>query len=334
MIPSDLQARLGTDLGGVFYLHGEDEYQKEQAARALTEAHLDAGTADFNYDLLRGSEVNVETLLSTAGTPPMMGEWRVVLLKETQALASSAKTRNALLDVVRKPPPGLALILLCTVPERSGARFYKDLEKVARSAEFAVPSLEDLPGWLMKTSEERFGKSMEVAAATAVAQAIGPNSGALLLELEKFAALAHDAATISLEIVSEAGTHIARQNRWEWLDLVGHRRIGEAVYGLDPLLASGENGVGLVIALASQLLRIGVAAAGGERALGEILPANQRWLARRYVAQARRWSPEDVTAALEGLLRVDRLLKSSPQSDQHFLESWLLGLEASGRAAA
>jgi hypothetical protein len=41
----------------------------------------------------------------------------------------------------------------------------------------------------------------------------------------------------------------------------------------------------------------------------------------------------EIEAALQGLLRVDRLLKASPLSDEHLLEEWLLGLMAR-RAAA
>jgi len=37
--------------------------------------------------------------------------------------------------------------------------------------------------------------------------------------------------------------------------------------------------------------------------------------------------------AIEELLRADRLLKASPQSDQHFVEEWLLGLVSRAVAA-
>jgi DNA polymerase III delta subunit len=98
--------------GGVFYLFGDDAFRKEEEARALVDWHLDPGTRDFNYDPLRGSEVSVENLASILATPPMMAEWRVVLLREVEALASSPPAREARLDVVKSPPPGRALILV------------------------------------------------------------------------------------------------------------------------------------------------------------------------------------------------------------------------------
>lgn len=334
MIPADLQAGLGESLGGVFYLHGEDQYGKEAAARSLANAHLDPATADFNYDLIRGSEVDVEALAAAIGTPPMMAEWRVVLFRETEAIASSARARSMLLSAAESPPPGLALILLCTVPERSTARFYKDLEKSARSMEFQTPSGNDLPAWLMAWSRSTFNREMSEPAARALAQAMGGNLAALAGEMEKLSTLTEEGHEITLDVVASVGTRILRQDRWEWFDLVGQRRFGEALEGVGVLLSHGETGVGLVIGLGTHLLRIGVVLAGGSGALESILPPRQRWLAKRYRAQARLWTMAALQNALGGLAKVDRLLKSSPMSDAHFLESWILEQAAVAEAAA
>src|SRR5687768_11518176 len=94
--------------GGVFFVHGEDEFRKDEAVRALMDAHLDAGTRDFNLDVLRASEVDGERLASVLATPPMMAEWRVVVVREVESLASSPRTRELLTALAAAPPPGLA----------------------------------------------------------------------------------------------------------------------------------------------------------------------------------------------------------------------------------
>jgi DNA polymerase III subunit delta len=324
----------GSRLGGVFYLHGDDEFQKEEAARALVEAHLDPATRDFNLDRLRGSEVDAEALASVLGTPPMMAEWRVVVLRETQALASSKRMRDILMETVETPPPGLALILLCTEPAGSKARFYKDLAAKARSTNFRPISSNDLPGWLMDRARTEHDRTLEEDAARALAAAVGAELSILAQELAKLDTLAPEGETITLDRVKEAGTHVPRQDRWGWFDLVGERRFEEALEGLSILLSHGESGVGLTIGLGTHLLRVGVAASGGKRALEAALPRHQRWLAGKAAQQARRWTPREVEDALEGLLQVDRSLKSSPMSDRHFLESWLLTQAVAREAAA
>ncbi|TVR55368.1 MAG: DNA polymerase III subunit delta [Gemmatimonadales bacterium] len=333
VIPPSLQAGLGRELGGAFYLHGSDAFRREEAARALVEAHLDPGTRDFNLDTIRGSEIDAETLASILGTPPMMAEWRVVVLHETEALAGSPRTREFVLNAVRTPLPGLALILLCTVPDRSSARFYRDLEKLARSMAFQDIGSDDVPGWLIHRARTHLGRELEEDAARALGQAVGPNLAYLARELEKLDALAEQGEPITTAHVDATGTRIPRQDRWQWFDRVAEKRYQEALDGLEILLQHGESGVGLTLGLATHLLRLGVVVDGGTGALEALLPPHQKWLSRRYGSQARRWSGGEVEAAVQDLLELDRLLKSSTFSDQHLLESWILKRMAGAVAA-
>jgi DNA polymerase III subunit delta len=317
----------------VFYLHGDDEFRKDEAVRALVEAHLDPATRDFNLDLLRGSEVSHEQLASVLGTPPMMAEWRVVVLRETEALASSPRARDQLLSVATSPPPGLALILACTVPSGSSARFYRDLSRVAQAREFRPVSASDLPAWLMDRALSAHAVELEEPAARALAHGVGGDLGLLDSELRKLAGMVDRGGKVRLAEVEAAGTMIPRQDRWGWFDLVAERKTAEALAGLRVLLDHGETGVGLVIGLGTHFLRLGVAGSGGPGALERVLPPRQGWLARKYTAQARRWDPREIGAAIEGLLRVDRLLKSSGFEDRHLLEAWLVERDVKRQAA-
>lgn len=332
-LPAELRTLVGARLGGVFYLHGDDAFRKEEAVRALASVHLDPATRDFNHDLLRGNEVSQEALASILGTPPMMAEWRVVVIRDTEALAGSPRARDRLLEVVANPPPGLALILSCTVPAGSTARFYRDLAKGARSLEFRPVEAGDLPGWLMDRALAAHGVTLDEGAARALAAGVGSDLGLLENELGKLSGMVDRGGLVTLAHVEAAGTRIPRQDRWGWFDLVAERKTEEALRGLRILLDHGESGVGLVIGLATHFLRLGVILGGGPGALERILPPRQGWLARKYASQARRWTPEEVRTAVEGLLEVDRLLKASGFSDLHLVESWILSCTPSRKAA-
>ena len=333
MNPLSEYAGLDKARGGVFYLHGADDFRREEVVRALVDAHLDPATRDFNFDPLRGSEVDAETLASVLGTPPMMADWRVVVVREVEGLAGSARARDILLASVARPAPGLALVLSCTVPEGSKAKFYKDLEKSARSVEFRPITAEDVPGWLMERARERYEVEMDVDAAQAVGTAMGVDLGILAQELEKLVRYVGDRKRIALADAEAAGTRLPRQDRWRWFDLVGEARLDDALDALGTLLGQGETGVGLVAGLTTQFLRMGIVGEQGPGALEVILPPKQSFLARRLVAQARHWRPAEIDAALAGLLRADRLLKASPLPQEHFLEEWLLTLLARKAAA-
>jgi DNA polymerase III subunit delta len=319
--------------GGIFFLFGEEDYLKEEAAAAIIAAHLDPATRDFNYDQLRGTDLEPETLASIAGTPPMMAEYRVVVVREAQALAANARMRAAVESLLDRRVPDLALVLIATLPEKTKAQFYERLKRDTVAVEFPPLSGSDLPGWLADRARQH-GIEMDTPAARALA-ATGSDLGVLVQELAKLESYVGERKRITKDDVAAIVGAVPRQNRWDWFDLVADARFGDARAGLPILLESGESGVGLVIGLGTQFLRLGIAAAGGDRALGAALPPHQRWLAGRIAKQARRWKTSTVEDALDDLLRADRLLKSSSLTERQVLEELLLRIEqrATTRAA-
>lgn len=312
-------------LGGAFYLHGPDRFTKERAALALAERHLDPGTRDFNFDQLRGKDTDVETLASMIATPPMMAEWRVVMVREAEALAGSPKARKVLIDAAKAPPPGLALIIVATVPKGSSARFYKDLAKFCGSTEFTGVSDNDLPGWIMSWAREHYDADFKSDAARALAAGVGGNLGILDREIAKLSGMV-ETGPVTARDVERAGMRLPKQDRWRWFDMVGERRFHEARRALPTLFEQGDSGVSLVIGLTAHLLRLGVLVSGGRAALEQVLPRHQQWLAKSLGRQAKGWDAEELGRALEELCAVDQLLKASPLPDHHFLATWLLSL--------
>jgi DNA polymerase-3 subunit delta len=256
-----------------------------------------------------------------------------VVVREVEALASSPKTRELQTARAAAPPPGLAAILVASIPKGSSAKFWKDLQSQARSLELAPLSLDDVPGWLLERAAET-GVTLEEDAAVALAGAVGADLGVLARELEKLSSVVAPGAPVTRAVVERAGIRLPTQDKWQWLDLVGGRKFAQALEAFPVLLAQGEAPIGLAIALGSHLLRIGVAVAGGPAALETSLPPNQRWLARRLAPQARGWSVDELALAVERLARADRLMKASGVGAEAVLEEWLLGLMVAGRAAA
>ena len=314
-------------LGGVFFLHGADAFRREEAVRVLVDAHVDEGLRDFNLDPLRGPDVDVDALASILATPPMMAEWRVVVIRDADPLAGSARARTLLLETASAPPPGLALIVSGDT-SGSSAKLWKELRKRARAVSFASVGLDDVPAWLMERAREAHGMELTEDAARALAQAVGVNLGVLAQELTKLKGFVQGDRPVTREDVGAVGTVLPAQDRWAWFDMVAARRFDEAASALPVLLGqTGESGVGLTLGLGTHLLRLGVVVDLGPKALEEQLHPRQAWLARKYTGVAKLWTTDEVHEALRGLLRVDRLLKSSPLPEDLVLEEWLLSLE-------
>jgi DNA polymerase-3 subunit delta len=317
--------------GSVFFFHGEEEFLREQAISRVVAAYLDEATRDFNLDQLRGPEVQADGMASLLATPPMMAEWRVVVLREAQGLAQ--KGREAVEAAARKPPPGLVLVVAAAIPQGSKAKFYDELKRVAVSVEFPALDAGDAPGWVMDHAGKAHGVEMDPEAARALVGAIGTDLGTLASEVRKLAGYVQDRKRITLDDVRAVGGALPRQDRWEWLDMVAEKRFREALDTLPVLLEQGDSGVSLVIGLGSQLLRVGLVCAGGPGALERELKPFQRWMARKLVPVAKRWTLAEVDAALAELLRTDRLLKTASLTDRQALEELLLRLWAMGEGS-
>lgn len=319
--------------GGVFFLQGDDAFGREEALRGLIDVHVDPAVRDFNLDQLRGSDVDVDALASILATPPMMAEWRVVVIRDAEPLAGSSRARTLILETARTPPPGLALVLSADT-SGSRARFWTDLAKAARTIPFRGVGLEELPDWLVERARESHGLTVEHDAARALVQAVGTDLGVLHQELVKLREYVEGDRPATRADVAAVGTVLPAQDRWEWIDLVAARRFTDAALRLPILLAQpGESGVGLAIALGTLLLRMGVIVDEGPKALEKLVPPRQQWTIRKLVPLARRWTAGEIDSALVGLLRVDQRLKSSPLPDDLVIEEWLLGLEARRREA-
>ncbi len=313
--------------GGTFFLFGDEELLKERLAAQIVEAHLDPSTRDFNLDQLRGGSLDAETLGSVLATPPMLAEWRVVVVREAQQIAGAPRTRALIEQLLEHPVPGLALILLTDIPQGSSAQFYNRLKRDAVAVELASLSESDLPGWLMEEAQAR-GFELDVAAARGLAAAVGSDLGTLARELDKLRDYLAGRAAASVSDVEAVVGVVPRQDRWAWFDLVGEARFADARRTAPILLDAGESGVGLVIGVTTQLLRIAFVLHGSEKALEAVLNPRQRFLAGRAARQARRWSPETVDAALDDLLRADHLLKSAGLGDERVIDELLLRMEA------
>ncbi len=312
-------------LGGTYYLFGDQELLKERLAEQIVAAHLGKEIRDFDVDELRGGDVDAERLASAMATPPLLAQWRVVVVRDAQALMGSARAREVLERQLDRPGRGLALLLLTTVPEGSKAQIYKRLEKSATAIELSSLPENDLPGWLAEEAEAR-GYELELPAARALAAAVGGDLGILARELDKLRDYIGDRTTATAVDVEAVVGLLPRQDRWKWFDLVGEQRFAEARRAASILLEGRETAVGLVLGLGTHFLRLAVAKHGGRAALA----AEVRWprAADALWRQAGKWTPAALEQALDDLLRADRLAKSAPLGDVRIVDELLLRLEA------
>lgn len=322
----------------VYLFHGDDDFLKEDALRQLLEAAVDPATRDFNLEVRRAAELNAETLGSLLGTPPMMAERRVLVLRDPGALKKDA--RAALDRYLAKPAADGVVILVAP----AGGKVDKALLDRTHALDFGHLTGDRLPRWIAHHAGT-LGASITDEAVSLLQDATGNDLAMLALELEKLAAF-----TSGGDITEQAVAAVVGVRREEttsaFFDAVAARDAAAALALLPGLLRQPKvNGVQLVIGLSTQMLGIGYARTLRDRGVPtNQIPSQLIALMKETGAYPMRawgeavscwtkaaagsaWTVREVDRALELLLAADRALKDTRlSSDEQLLASMVLSI--------
>ena len=327
--------------GGVFapayYLYGDDDYLKEEALQQLIDAAVDSGVRDFNLEVRRGPDLDAGTLGSLLGTPPMMAERRAVVVRDAGALRKDA--RHALDRYLASPSADTVVLL--TTP--AGGKVDKGLVDRAAPLPFDPLTGDRIPRWIVYHAQQAHGVEITEDAVSLLQSAVGSDLPMLAIELDKCASYAGggriDEDAVSAVVGVRRGETIGAL-----LDAVSAKDAGEALRLLPGILEQPKvNAVTLVLALSAQVFGLGwgqaVLARGGNPGTiardgfnllkegGSFTGRPWGEMTKSWSTYARRWTAEEIDAALAALLAADRGLKDTRvSSDEQWMASLVLSI--------
>lgn len=329
----------------VYLFHGSDDFRKEQAVRDLVDASVDAATRDFNLETRRSSELDAETLGSLLGTPPMMAERRVVVLRDANLLKKDA--RRALDSYLERPAADAIAVLVIA----SGTKPDRSLLDASASLSLEPLTGEHITKWIAHYAATELGGSITPDAADLLHSAVGTDLAQLAAELDKLLSY-----TGGGEITEQAVGDIVGIRRGETLgDLLDAIAMRDAPLALSlvkhVMNQPKVSGVGIVMALTVQTLAIAWAQAARAEGLsasrldGELFTLlkesgafpHRPWgeAVRCWSRAVPRWRAAELDRALASLLAADIALKeTSVSSDEQIVTSLILALCAAGTHSA
>ena len=320
----------------VYYVHGDDDFLKEEGVRQLIAAVVDPATRDFNLEVRRGGETDPGTLASVLDTPPMMAERRMVVLRDVGALKKDAR---AALDRYLSRPAAETVLVLVT----SGAdgKTDKKLESAAGIAVGFDPLTDDrLPKWIEHQVSE-LGATIEDRAVTLLHEAVGNDLPALTAELDKLVSYAGGKPIDEHAVTAIVGIRNG-ETIGDLLDAVLDRDAGRALALLPEVLEQPKtSAVTVTMALATQFIAVAWARALRDRGtpMGQmynelfgLLKENSRAYTARSWGDAvkswtrgvERWSAWQLDQAMTLLLTTDAALKESRLSSEEQAVSTLI----------
>lgn len=334
-------------LAPVYYFHGDDDYLKDEEVRRVLDTVVDVATRDFNLEVLRGGDVDAETLGTALNTLPMMAERRAVVVRDVQALKKDA--RASLDRYLKRPASDLVLLLVSP----ASAKVDKSLLALSTSIEFKPLTGDRVPRWIAYYVDHDLRTTITEGAIALLQDAVGSDLTRLKLELDKLASFT-DAGPINEAAVTAVVGVRAGETIGDFLDAVARRDAAQALAML-PIVMQQPKGdaVPLISALTAQTLGVGWAQAARDRGTSDgKLSADlfnflketgvypwRAWgeFVGACVRASALWSPRAIDDALDALLTADASIKGSRvSSDDQLMSTLVLALcgAASTRRAA
>ena len=308
------------------YLLIGENFQREEALSLLLSRVVDPATKTFNYDVFYGDDVELERMIQTALSFPMMTNRRVVVLKGCQALKTPAWKK---LDRVLSDPPETT----CMVFTGDDAKLQKKLSKAAKRHMGVVvfkPIYENrIEPWIRERVRKK-GRDISPKAAAVLHLHVGTSLQDLANEIEKLFLFVGDRPRIEEQDVVEVAGHSRIHGIFDLTDAVGAQKTGEALGILRNLLDEGEEPGRMLWMLVRHLTALskiagwkktGVDRKEWSRRLG-ISP----YFLSKYVAQAAHFDEETLQDGMERLLDTENRLKSGYGNKRLLLEMLVVGL--------
>ena len=230
--------------------------------------------------------------------------------------------------------PGNGLVLLDASQSGAKSPSHKRLADAVAAAGGAVrrfdsPRRGALAGWIEAEARAR-GLQLAAGAAKALAERIGGfvdlndverrhQTRIASMELDKLA-LYRGSAPITSDDVRALVAEAVPASVWAFTDAIGERRAQAALDLLDRLLEDTPEPVLLAVLhrRVRELLELGDRLAAGERlpVAARAMGIGSDYRAGTLAAQANAWTTSELTAALDGLVELDAMVKGAPGAGQ------------------
>ncbi len=338
------------DILPAYYLHGDEDFLKDEAVRELLTRALEPSTRDFNLDRRRTADLTAEDFETLALTPPMLATRRAVVLTEVEALQQRRPRAQALRAAILEYLAGTSGDTLLLLVQSSGEDRDADLARAAAAVRVDALEPERVIKWIVHRATQ-VDLAIEEDAARHLQEVVGDDLAQLASELAKLKTAVEGRPARVADVADLVGVRHG-ETAHDFTDAVTARRFTDAAAMLTYLLeAPGTSGVRLVTQLGTALIwvayaralldggtSLGAVAARIVETLGTLRPMGLRSRkdeAARWARDAGRWSAAELDAALDALLRADRRLKStSLGGEADLVRDVVLGMAARGEKAA
>jgi len=195
------------NISPVYLLHGEESFYIDRLTNYIETHLLPEAEKSFNQQVIYGKDLTLDTVVDYARQFPMMGQYRVLIVKEAQELRMKDEKgdENLKFESFLNDPPSTTVLILAHKNKKADgrakwAKIIKEKHVILESnpiRDFAVRA------WIEKYIKSK-NLIIKVNAAELVAEYLGTNLSKVANELDKL--------IVNLEGITEIGLEEVEKN--------------------------------------------------------------------------------------------------------------------------
>ena len=215
------------NIAPVYCLMGEEPYYIDRLEAFITEKVMPKANKDFDMDLLYGSDVDAVRVADSCQQFPMLGERRLVVVREFQQMRTS---QDALAAYVKNPSPTTVLVL-CHKNGNMDKRktLGKNIDKAGVVFESKRVYESSLPAFIQRYLKAS-GKDIEPKATQMLVEHVGTDLMRMSSELDKLLIAMPEGESRVSALLVEAQTGMSKDfNNFELISALSQKNKSQAV---------------------------------------------------------------------------------------------------------
>ncbi|MEY4617741.1 MAG: hypothetical protein RJB66_2701 [Pseudomonadota bacterium] len=308
----------------LYLLIGEERYFSERCLAQLRHTLVSEDLREFNEDLFYASDVNIEKVIDSLQTFPVMAEKRLVILKEAHLLTEKSWAQ---LDEIKELNKDTTVFVILAHQLDKRKKSIKKWVDWGTVIDCVTPQEASRSGWIRSMAKEK-GLELDNESLGYMVQMGANTLEELDRDLDKLFLFFGEPRKITIGDVARVLERSREESIFSLAEAVAKKDRPQALFLFHRLHAQGESEIALVALIARHLrilLKLKEAQSLGLKgpSLAQKVGVNNYFLSN-YVQQSSLWTEKSLAAALMSLADIDRQLKSSSLAPDLWLEQFLL----------
>jgi DNA polymerase III subunit delta len=303
----------GSRFGPLYLFIGKEDFLIDECVKRIIDVLVPSEMRGFNLDVMYGSKCEAKDVVAHASSYPMMGERRVVIVKEFEKLVAGEAAKETVENYVQHLLPSTCLVLVSGEPDFR-KRPFTELKKSATIVSCDQLYDNQVPAWIEARVHTK-RKEASPEACRMLQAYVGNSLRALDNELDKLLIYTGERKQITGEDIAAVVGASKGFTVFDLQNCIGKKDAKGALTVLARMMEAGESPQLLIIMLTrflTTLLRIGELK---QRSVPDSQFATELkispYFLKQYLEYFSHFAPSHIENGFRALLSADAKLKST-----------------------